>query len=517
MSVLESEVNFPSQEEVIDEIEKLVASYSDKSVKSLNESGQNVINNYVLLAGVNESSSFDDVGTLLYNNIVSMISSLPLALKSAIDSNFKINSYINECSMTRRDLLKNIKEREITAQRILSAPLESTYDKRIQIDIAELSQSKREDMMSMSTRSNEKSAEYIQQLIASESDAIRYRYNKQYIAALDSYEAMLAAKNKAIEELSQLKTEFEKQNVFEIVLSYFQNIIIQMINKIKKEIIPHPLIKTLLEGTIKLQSTNEVISNPLYGTPNLTAIIEILKCNFHKRSMANFAVNLLEAMSHNLTEEETRNNPKKIVEDIEKIYSKWVMKNLFDYMNMDQFFSALVIKGLHYNSTIRRDVIHEATKYADANKDNESLSSDMGMYRHITKFICDEQDNRQLAAYQSGVNKASKVLRGRASNVSNLTPTEDAAAAQENGKRIAGEVPKSKGMKTFNARKSKVPYIAVKSEAQICGNCFPEPADSTKTACQPKCFGKQCMKCRYYGHTSSQCMQSHTVDGVSVN
>jgi len=33
MSIFESEVNFPSQEEVIEEIEKLVASYSDKSVK----------------------------------------------------------------------------------------------------------------------------------------------------------------------------------------------------------------------------------------------------------------------------------------------------------------------------------------------------------------------------------------------------------------------------------------------------------------------------------------------------
>jgi len=67
-----------------------------------------------------------------------------------------------------------------------------SYDKRTQIDIAELTQTKRKEMTS--SRSGEKSAEYIQQLIASESDAIRYRYNKQYIATLDTYEAMLAAK-----------------------------------------------------------------------------------------------------------------------------------------------------------------------------------------------------------------------------------------------------------------------------------------------------------------------------------
>jgi len=45
-----------------------------------------------------------------------MIASLPVALKSAIDSNFKISSYINEYSMNRRDMLKNIKEREIATQ-----------------------------------------------------------------------------------------------------------------------------------------------------------------------------------------------------------------------------------------------------------------------------------------------------------------------------------------------------------------------------------------------------------------
>ena len=350
MSVVETEINFPTQDEVISEIESLVAGYIDKSIKSLIDSNQNVVNNYVLLEGINETSSFDDVGTLLYNNILIMIDSLPVALKKAIDCNFKMGSYIFECSRTRKDIQQNLKELEIAAQKLLNAPQEITYVKKSSIDIAEMTRVKKEEIVS--TRSAKKTNEYVQQLIEIESAAIRLRYDKQYIIALEVFEQMLHAKNKAVEQVARLKAEFEQQNVFEIVLSHFQNTIIHIINKIKKIIVPYPLIKTMLEGTIKLTSTNEVISNPLYGTPNLTAIIEILKSNFHKRSMANFAVNL---------QETTRNNPKKIVEDVEKIYSKWVMK-LFDYMNIDQYFPALVIKGLHYNSTIRRDVIHKATK-----------------------------------------------------------------------------------------------------------------------------------------------------------
>ncbi len=45
----------------------------------------------------------------------------------------------------------------------------------------------------------------------------------------------------------------------------------------------------------------------------------------------------------------------------------------------------------------------------------------------------------------------------------------------------------------------------------------PDPVDSSKTACKPKCFCQKCSKCHYYGHLVSQCMQSLTVDGVSID
>jgi hypothetical protein len=173
----------------------------------------------------------------------------------------------------------------------------------------------------------------------------------------------------------------------------------------------------------------------------------------------NFTVNLIEAVSYTLTEEETKNNPRKIVQEVEKLY-----------MTIDQFFTALmiIIKGLHPKDTLRRDVIHEVTKWAEEHKDSNMPSSDMGLFRHTSKNIHSEQDNRELTAYQTGANRLSKFPKVKASN-------EDAAAAVENGKRFSSEVLKSKNIKCFNSRRNKVRYVAVKTVAQICGNCYQIP------------------------------------------
>jgi hypothetical protein len=61
------------------------------------------------------------------------------------------------------------------------------------------------------------------------------------------------------------------------MLTNFKNIIAQMINKIKLEVSKYPMVKTVLEGTVKLSSTNEVISNPINGNTNLTVASQLVK------------------------------------------------------------------------------------------------------------------------------------------------------------------------------------------------------------------------------------------------
>ena len=512
-----SEIHYITNEELIENIKAFCSAYTKDSVKSQIDAMQKSISGTILLASANEASTFDDIGTMLYNGITEMINSLPQELKELIENNFKFNIFIDETRSDRNKIVSRKHELEVINGKELKEPNMTLCQLRIDNAISDIKERRASKEDVISTRSSEKAQDYLNNIEELEISKVTAAFKKAFVENYDMFLANLNQKNAAFEELSILKAEEEKNSVLELMMTNFKNIIAQMINKIKLEVSKYPLVKTVLEGTVKLSSTNEVISNPINGNTNLSAIIEILRNNFHKRTIVNFTVNLIEAVSYTLTEEETKNNPRKIVQDVEKINSRWETRNLWEHMTIDQFFTALIIKGLHPKDTLRRDVIHEVTKWAEEHKDSNMPSSDMGLFRHTSKFIHSEQDNRELTTYQTGGNRFSKFPKGKASNAYNLTPTEDAAAAVDNGKRFSGEVSKAKNIKTLNARKTKVPYIAMKSVAQICGNCFPDPADSSKVACQPRCFGKQCSKCRYYGHTSSQCMQSHTVDGVSVD
>ena len=512
-----SEYNYITNEELIENIRAFCSAYTKDSVKSQIDAMQKSVSGTILLASANEASTFDDIGTMLYNGIIEMINSLHQELKELIDNNFKFNMFIEETRAERNKIVSRKHELEIIHGKELKEPNMTLCQLRIDNAISDLKESREKREDTISTRSSEKAQDYLNGILEEEIRKITIGFTKAHIENYDAYYANVTKRNSAFEELSTIKVEEEKNSVLELMMTNFKNIIAHMINKIKLEVSKYPLVKTVLEGTVKLTSTNEVISNPINGNTNLTAIIEILKSNFHKRTIVNFTVNLIEAVSYTLTEEETKNNPRKIVQDVEKLYSRWETRNLWEHMTIDQFFTALIIKGLHPKDTLRRDVIHEVTKWAEEHKDSNMPSSDMGLFRHTSKFIKSEQDNRELTTYQTGGNKFSKFPKGKASNAYNLTQTEDAAVAVDNGKRFSGEVPKSKNIKCLNSRKNKVPYVAVKTVAQICSNCYPDPADSSKTACKPKCFCQKCSKCHYYGHLVSQCMQSHTVLGVSTD
>ena len=63
---------------------------------------QKSISGTILLASANEASTFDDIGTMLYNGITEMIDSLPQELKELIENNFKFNIFIDETRSDRK-------------------------------------------------------------------------------------------------------------------------------------------------------------------------------------------------------------------------------------------------------------------------------------------------------------------------------------------------------------------------------------------------------------------------------
>ena len=358
MSVL-SEINYITNEDLIENIKAFCSAYTKDSVKSQIDAMQKSVSGTILLASATEASTFDDIGTMLYNGIIEMINSLPQELKELIENNFKFNMFIEDTRSERNKIVSKKHELEVINGKELKEPNMTLCQLRIDNAINDIKERRASREDAISTRSSEKAQDYLNNIEEAEISKVTAAFKKAHIENYDMFLANLNKKNAAFEELSTLKVEEEKNSVLELIMTNFKNIIAQMINKIKLEVSKYPLVKTVLEGTVQLTSTSEVISNPLNGNTNLTAIIEILKNNFHKRTIVNFTVNLIEAVSYTLTEEETKNNPRKIIQDVEKLYSRWETRNLWEHMTIDQFFTALIIKGLHPKDTLRRDVIHE--------------------------------------------------------------------------------------------------------------------------------------------------------------
>ena len=76
------------------------------------------------------------------------------------------------------------------------------------------------------------------------------------------------------------------------------------------------------------------------------------------------------------------------------------------------------------------------------------------------------------------------------------------------------EVNKSANIKCKTAANRDVPYIAVKKQSSICDKCYPDAGQANP--CASKCFSFQCKRCNFYGHSISQCKQSHSSNGQPI-
>mmetsp|Transcript_12495 Transcript_12495/g.17091 ORF Transcript_12495/g.17091 Transcript_12495/m.17091 type:complete len:159 (+) Transcript_12495:1216-1692(+) len=155
----------------------------------------------------------------------------------------------------------------------------------------------------------------------------------------------------------------------------------------------------------------------------------------------------------------------------------------------------------------------------------------------IFKFLCDyinrEQDNRKLMTdddvsskpgggggqkkktdnnYQPWQKKAN-VVETAAATSSTTTTVENS-----NSKLYSGEVVRTTAnIMVKDAIKNKeFPYLAVDKLSKICPRCYPEDGNLTNP-CERKCYQNKCVKCGYYGHKMSTCLQSHKISGEKID
>ena len=84
-------------------------------------------------------------------------------------------------------------------------------------------------------------------------------------------------------------------------------------------------------------------------------------------------------------------------------------------------------------------------------------------------------------------------------------------------RKYRGEVSKSQGITVYNKVKNKqFPYMAVRTQAQICSKCYPASGQPTNEKCRWPCYTTQCNRCQFYGHNTATCMQLVNANGENI-
>jgi hypothetical protein len=389
---------------------------------------------------------------------------------------------------------------------------------------------------------------------------IRLKHNSKFAAAYGVYELKVERKNSAIEVLDDSENALKKLLVVEDLIAAYSAVARKIVSKVRDVVISqskYHFIKFKLQEMAKLRvgyNSETHILNP-FDHYHLSGVFQLLIDHFQKRTFVNFATSLLEAMSWEMSEWDTENNPTKGPQEVLAIYRSWKSRGLFEQMAEDIFFTVILTRGIP-QSQLRKDVITKITEFIHSAEKSESISSDpLFIFNQVTDYIKVTQDNKKLhqkpQSNNGGSDKISKTrfqqttnnawANSKASNVEQAHAVADSsskAAAVPNSKsnnsnssssassppaggggnnpnsnRYNGEVSKDMKISAITAHGKSVPYLAVREQSSVCPQCFGGGVPCSKGMC----FRGKCDKCMYYGHSKFSCMQASDVHGAPLS
>jgi len=365
--------------------------------------------------------------------------------------------------------------------------------------------------------------------------AIQQYHDKKYLQEYKDFKQRSHDRDAAKIRLSELEEQLERLTVLEFVLTTYNDAKRKIAIKIREAVKSYSAVKQRLSNTAILKLTKTEISNPL-ELNHLGGLLQLLSDNYNKKTLVTLTNSLIEVLNHALSEEETRFNPVKAVNDAEKMHSIWDKKHLWDHLTPDTFFTSMLIRSLHPRVAIRQEVLNEVTKLARSLEDQESTgtvplslrSGRMPLFRHACDFIKNSQENRKMMSNHSSTKPTGGYGAGASGGNtgkiwSNKSNVESAATAQDHTANSAnhpqslqGEILKARNItvkdKKFNRTHI---YLATVKQSTICAKCYPD-SGSVTDPCEKKCFAFQCDRCKYFGHRTGLCLHSHRVDGSKI-
>jgi hypothetical protein len=257
-------------------------------------------------------------------------------------------------------------------------------------------------------------------------------------------------------------------------------------------------------------------------------------------SFVKFADSLFQALSWQPSPKNARNLVATVTA-IDKIFSTWNRKNLWDQIKPDIFWALLLLRALpdenenDIRQKVLKDVMIFVKKIDEKEIESETALSNTPIFDKVKaelKLIMEGSNAFKLSSSteSNSTHNSSKKFGGgfqisrpyvsksgygiQNGNVESAAVADEAMTVTDNGKLFSGEVYDQKTMISLPAYKTRparnVPYFAVKKLSTMCRQCFNSDNSRIATSTCPSAkshYVTQCTSCKMYGHHSSNCLQ----------
>ena len=352
------------------------------------------------------------------------------------------------------------------------------------------------------------------------------KYKEDLLKLYTAYDQQVDEKESAVKELKKQRDEMRRQQVQEIFVSEIQkqcNIIVQ---KVKTALMSYSFIREKLAKNVIVNGDS--IVQPL-ATENLSGMFALLHQEYNKITMGAFCDYLMALMSESSSKEESSKNPQVQLKRMDKHLKMWLDMDLEKFMTPDHLFTICLLRSYHPDTVIRSDGVRHILEYSRRLDTDITLKAAVGeyanmpLYTELVRWINDVHvksmqfsnsakgspaNTMSNAPQTSQTDKKSPSLELAATAISATGASATAASENTNGPRRNQRPYFHPRNKTYASG----PYHAeVYRTSDLCAKSgFPYQALTNPcVSCNhiPRCLGKQCPKCHYWGHNATDCCQ----------
>ena len=551
---------FVSAAEISATLSAHVKGYSPESQASTSDRAS-IINTTKLLANLQPNSTEEDTGRCLYRNLTMLCKQVGPMFVLVTNNNFDLYQELQNICSKRALHNDTVSATEILTRVAPIAPDPTAFQFSLEVALArrtaELDAELSPANPSVKGSAN-KRANIISERVGAYALELKVGFNDKRTA----YEDNFAAYQKAHASLLPLQRETKSFATLETFLQSLSSQQRMIVTRVTNALAGDPTATAVHLASIQLKLKgkatmhNGEVVDPL-SSCHLPGIMHLLYDNYCVDTLHYYFDAVMNLFNYTMAIEEARSLPHVGFARLLAISNDWRMRGLYERLTHDLLFTCIAIKGVPPSEPLRAHLIGETTKYMRLLQSrSEPITGDTPVLDHVNRTIVNWIEDKRLQEHP-GVAKPTTPApapatpsannntnprsnrpygnnnRGRfgSNNPTAVQPTsstglESAALAATPtaaprtqpaprvdcaGQRFQGEVAMSR-----NLAHNGVPYVAYKSRASICAQCFPDSGTASPCANSFHHYKGHCLRCNYFGHKLANCLHTHGADGKAI-